>query len=777
MVDNTCNNCKNLNNDDNISKSIGNIRDLSEIDLRRLIEYLKVSHPFVLKEAMKAMYIGPLSKDHSGSGLGTMTGTTTTVSANRIPVMHVTEITENETTTTLSSMMQDPVPPVVVSPKTNAATESINETDGDKSVLQSFSSFMSSEKSLKSDGRAAPLMDYDHTIDDEVQPFDHKTNQGSSIIEACDIQVEQNATKEYLKVYDTARSIEGTRNKEMIHLNEIKCYENDETTKKKRNEEIITNNDLNQEGKNKECEEEANEKNNESEGVVTDLYEAGIGNSGQTEIATEGTVSTSTEGRTQNSAISSAPKQTSPTSTNSTAGCYLVYDSSSNGRLMLYYSKIAVPNAVGFWAPSTKHKIQEFKFKRNMGRSELIGNCAAGVTGRKNYYSGWCQFIRAAKALQGSVTVFPRMGNEGLDVDIYVYFKPPFEPDGQQTVQIQENTLFQLSCISAVTCLPKLSTLFDEYAKLELNHWMTFSSKVGASTSFADPDPSIDAAFMAHLIKGKNYEPTKYDTAALKSATKYDASLLKPTRSKAESPPLWDSGVEDFNDSSSSSSIESDTDKFEVTTKPPVPVDKKSKAYPPTIPASFMDDCEFQRPTPEEVSISKAHTGCYLVYNLDGAKLMVHYSKVPVPNALGFWQPSNKYKIQGFKFKQNHGRNDLQTNCASGVTGRKNYYSGICQFIRMAKNLDGTVYLYNKNDKPGLDVDVYVYYDDLMKEELKKPQTFKVEHETAFYTGGIQAVTCLPKHAEFYEDNMTIDLNHWMTKASAVGAASRFAVV
>lgn len=157
----------------------------------------------------------------------------------------------------------------------------------------------------------------------------------------------------------------------------------------------------------------------------------------------------------------SVPKKTPTKPAVSEKGCYLVYDSSSNGRLMLYYSQTLVPNAVGFWSPSPKHTIQGFKFKRNMGRSELIGNCAAGVTGRKNYYSGWCQFIRAAKALHGTVTVFPRLEKEGLDVDIYAYFKPPFEVDGRQTIPLEENVPFQLSYISAVACLPRHSTLFD----------------------------------------------------------------------------------------------------------------------------------------------------------------------------------------------------------------------------------------------------------------------------------------------------------------------------
>ena len=412
-------------------------------------------------------------------------------------------------------------------------------------------------------------------------------------------------------------------------------------------------------------------------------------------------------------------------------GCYLIYDPSSNGRLMIYYSKTYVPGAVGFWAPGPTHSIQKFKFTRNLGRSELIGNCAAGVAGRKNYYSGWCQFIRAAKALRGYVIIFPRNDTQGLDVDIFVYYQSNCEVDGKQTVQIKENVPFDISNVAAVACLPQKTILFDGVAKIELSHWMTMSSKVGASTAFEDSESAADVALMAHLLKGKNYEPSIYDKAAFEKASPKKAP---PVRN--HSPLRQVTSIDSLGSSSTSSSMQ------------------RSQVSVPMTSLNITDEA-----------------GCYLVYNTDGAKLILHYSKTAVPDALGFWQPGAGKKIQGFKFKQNSGRSDLQTNCASGVTGRKNYYSGLCQFIRAAKVLDGTVYFFQKGDKPGLEVDIYVYYE---KPKEGYPQTFKVEEDSRFYTGGINAVTCLPKHADFFEDNVHIDLNHWMTKASTVGAASRF---
>ena len=63
-------------------------------------------------------------------------------------------------------------------------------------------------------------------------------------------------------------------------------------------------------------------------------------------------------------------------------GCYLIFEPSSGGRLMLYYSKGQIPsNAIGFWCPGAGRSIQGFKFKQSAGRQELIkGIAVSNVT-------------------------------------------------------------------------------------------------------------------------------------------------------------------------------------------------------------------------------------------------------------------------------------------------------------------------------------------------------------------------------------------------------------
>ena len=318
-------------------------------------------------------------------------------------------------------------------------------------------------------------------------------------------------------------------------------------------------------------------------------------------------------------------------------GCYLHYDSSS-AKLKLQYTATPVPNAIGFYSSPT---IPEFKYKKNFGRSDLIGNCASGVAGRKQYYSGWCQFIRAARSAiaseektfgetTGEFWIFPRDHDDqkGLDVDMYIYDALAT----YQTVLLSENKPLREELLNAdaVTCLPKHSDVFEEVKQMELNRWLVRANNIGATSRFttaAAPDSPTH-----------NSRPISL----------FDPSPKKMVKEEPE----------------------------ELGEIPPPPHEETR--------------------------------GCYLLYDADSCKLKLQYSSKPVRNAIGFYCAGPDHTIRGFKFTKNFGRADLIGNCASGVTGRKNYYSGWCQFIRAARALNGPVWIYpHTNDLPGLDVDIY----------------------------------------------------------------------
>eukprot|EP00980_Cylindrotheca_fusiformis_P031462 scaffold26407_cov127-Cylindrotheca_fusiformis.AAC.1 len=109
-------------------------------------------------------------------------------------------------------------------------------------------------------------------------------------------------------------------------------------------------------------------------------------------------------------------------------GCYLIFEPMSGGRLILFYSRGKIPlNAIGFWCPGPNRSIQGFKFKQGNGQVEIIKGIAGGDQNRRKYYSGWCQFIKQAKAMDGYVIKFPN-SEQGVEVDIIGYKKENEQP-------------------------------------------------------------------------------------------------------------------------------------------------------------------------------------------------------------------------------------------------------------------------------------------------------------------------------------------------------------
>lgn len=162
--------------------------------------------------------------------------------------------------------------------------------------------------------------------------------------------------------------------------------------------------------------------------------------------------------------------------------CYLVYEPDSSGRLVEHYSKTPVDGAIGLWIISkgSKNKIAGFKFKQNLGRSVLIGNCSAGVQGRKNYCSGWCQFVRSARVMEADVMLWDPVG-KGMMVDVYLYRDDP-RPT-HQTCKLETGVAYTTKKLLAVTCIPKNTPFFENMA-VDILKWLADGSSYGASSRF-----------------------------------------------------------------------------------------------------------------------------------------------------------------------------------------------------------------------------------------------------------------------------------------------------
>jgi len=161
-------------------------------------------------------------------------------------------------------------------------------------------------------------------------------------------------------------------------------------------------------------------------------------------------------------------------------GCYLVYEPDSGGRLMAVYSRGYVPmNAIGFWYPGPKSKgIQDFKFTNACGRSELIKGIAGGDSNRRKYFVGWCQFIKMAKAMDGSVIKFPN-AIQGVEVDIYGYRQKESEPCYLNL----DDQLVDVTIYDAISVVPRHKEFLRGVKSIVASNFLEMGNIAGASST------------------------------------------------------------------------------------------------------------------------------------------------------------------------------------------------------------------------------------------------------------------------------------------------------
>lgn len=160
-------------------------------------------------------------------------------------------------------------------------------------------------------------------------------------------------------------------------------------------------------------------------------------------------------------------------------GCYLTFEPTSGGRMMLFYTRNKIPlNAIGFFTPGPEKSIQEFKFKQAAGRTELIKGIAGGDQNRRKYYSGWAQFMKLAKSYQGYVIKFPN-AEKGVEVDVVAYRAKEEQPI---PLDLDEG-LIEVSEFDAVAIIPKHNTTFKGVKSIVVSNFMELGNLAGAATT------------------------------------------------------------------------------------------------------------------------------------------------------------------------------------------------------------------------------------------------------------------------------------------------------
>lgn len=107
----------------------------------------------------------------------------------------------------------------------------------------------------------------------------------------------------------------------------------------------------------------------------------------------------------------------------------------------------------------------------------------------------------------------------------------------------------------------------------------------------------------------------------------------------------------------------------------------------------LTDDSKRFAQKKEEVKASTGNEmdmGCYLTFDsASSGSLFINWKKQKMDGAIAYFKP--KKTVPNFKFTAGGGKSELTRNCES--TEMKNYYTGLCNFVKMCKDFDGTLVL------------------------------------------------------------------------------------
>ncbi|ANQ05954.1 Uncharacterized protein PCOAH_00002450 [Plasmodium coatneyi] len=153
--------------------------------------------------------------------------------------------------------------------------------------------------------------------------------------------------------------------------------------------------------------------------------------------------------------------------------------------------------------------------------------------------------------------------------------------------------------------------------------------------------------------------------------------------------------------------------------------------------------------------------GAYLTFdNASNGSLFIVWKKEKVDGALMFIKPTKA--VPEFKFTSNSGKSELIRNLQSD---KKLFYSGVCQFIKKAKEINGEVTLLaHFNDTFPIKVNVYF---------LKGNNVVPLSVDVSFDLDGVDAVSVLP-HGSSSLQVKTMKKDMFVSRGNTEGASICF---
>jgi hypothetical protein len=164
-----------------------------------------------------------------------------------------------------------------------------------------------------------------------------------------------------------------------------------------------------------------------------------------------------------------------------------------------------------------------------------------------------------------------------------------------------------------------------------------------------------------------------------------------------------------------------------------------------------------KRATPSAAysSSGSAGGGCFLSYvEASGGSLIMTWSKDPIQGALASFKAGKP--VADHKYKTNSGREELTRGTDSTP---KNAYQGWCNFLKLAREYNGTVTVYTK------DVQVCVHDDSNKLHMVNAGEPFEVHSQATPAVGAWQRSRAL------FEGAVNTGRDHFINTAQAAGAA------
>eukprot|EP00462_Mataza_sp_D1_P020840 CAMPEP_0175142872 /NCGR_PEP_ID=MMETSP0087-20121206/13078_1 /TAXON_ID=136419 /ORGANISM="Unknown Unknown, Strain D1" /LENGTH=271 /DNA_ID=CAMNT_0016426799 /DNA_START=27 /DNA_END=842 /DNA_ORIENTATION=- len=172
------------------------------------------------------------------------------------------------------------------------------------------------------------------------------------------------------------------------------------------------------------------------------------------------------------------------------------------------------------------------------------------------------------------------------------------------------------------------------------------------------------------------------------------------------------------------------------------------------------DDAKRFATKPTEVKVSAdftVDTGCYLTFDTaSGGTLFINWKTSPVEGALAYFKP--KKNVPGFKFKTNGGKSELTR--GTETSNMQNYWTGVCNFIKLAKDLDAAVILFKD--------DVFAIWAHIAGNKIERWQKDKWYDIAAMDTLNISVVS--HQNAAF-QGVSTLGKDSFLSNGQGAGAA------